>query len=390
MSYKATRVINNSSSAVSATKVGIVFPGYGYERVSYALPVQEFEFKRVRSIPIHRIFKNNFYQNTPIILPCNVSFLHTWNALPICSNPFFVSFENELPRYFGNVHKWQKSIAFSILKSQRCKGILALSDTAAKLARENMNSCGYPEIASKINVFRGGVVINDESFKLRRRADETIRLIIVAGDIFPKGFVPAFYALEELVNTGLKIELMVIGKFKEGGYALKEHSPNPYEWNNKLQNISWVTHYEQLPNKMVLENMAKHDLLISPSYDETLGWSVIEAGLLGVPAITSNVFALPELVKHNESGYVINLKLGKQRRWQGIWENGIVLKNEIDEANKLIYNGVLNAVRSIVEHPELLNQWSNNCRVHLNSLYNVDKAAKQLSAIYQKGLSESD
>jgi len=390
MSYKASKLITSSVGESGAIKVGIIFPGYGYERVSYALPIQGFEFRQVRSFPIHRIFKSNFYKNTPILFPSNVDFLHTWNALPISNDSFFISFENEIPRYFGHVENWQKSIGFSILKSGRCKGILALSNVAAELAIEEMTNYGYPEIASKIHVFRGGVAISNELFKVEPISDGVIRVIFVAGDIFPKGFVPAFYALEHLVKSGVKIELMVIGMFKGGGYALKEYSPNPDEWNNKLKDASWVTHYKKLPNKKVLEHMVKHDLLISPSYDETLGWGIIEAGLLGVPAVTSNVFALQELVTHNVSGYIINLKLGKQRRWQGIWESGNTLNQEIEAANKLIYDGVLTAISRVVDQPELLMQWSVNSRLHLNSLYNVDRASKQLLSIYRKGLNIND
>jgi len=385
MSIKDSVVFPSNKAGESKIKIGIVFPCYGYERVSYSLPISEVEFTRSRTVPIHRILKSNFYKNTPIIIPTKTDYLHTWNALPISTSPFFISFENEIPRYFGSVSNWQESLGFSILKSSRCRGILALSDVAAKLAIEKMNEYGYPEIASKISVFRGGVAIDKSLFMLPKVPSQVLKIIFVGGDIFPKGFVPAFEALQDLVKKGVKIELVVIGKFKEGSYVLKEYSPDINKWNDTLQNASWVTHYTELPNSVVLAKMATHDLLISPSYDETLGWAIIEAGLLGVPAITTNVFALPELVKHNESGYVINLKLGKQNRWLGIWASNTELKLELAEANKLIYDGITNAVKQVIKQPEILEKWSNNCKNHLSKLYDVNIAASKLLDIYKKG-----
>jgi|GEM_PF-4069521 len=387
MSYKTSLKSNSFDKKRvkdSLNTVGIIFPCYGYERVSYSLPIKDVQFMQVRSFPLHRFLKSNFYKNTPIVIPDKVDFLHTWNAIPVGFKPFFISFENELPRYFGKIFGWQKSLGFSILKSNRCYGILALSDVAAELARKEMEYNGYPEIASKISVFRGGVSVVIDKKKSRRMVGGVLKVIFVGGDIFPKGFIPAFNALQKLVDSETQIELTVIGQFKKGGYVLKEYSPEPSDWNERLKSASWVTHYETLPNEDVLKEMVSHDLLISPSYDETLGWAVIEAGLLGVPAITTNVFALPELVKHNESGYVIDLKLGKQQRWQGVWEEGDVLKREIDDANELIYQGVMEAINCIVGSPKVLESWSINSKKHMTNMYDVDMAAEELLRIYQK------
>jgi len=393
MDIKASKVVTGSvfRKAVKGKKnVGIIFPGYGYERVSYSLPVNKVSFKRIYSFPIHRILKSNFYKNTPVLIPSDIDLVHTWNAMPVTSKPFIISFENELPRYFGNVYKWQESLGLSILKSKRCKGILALSKVAAELAREKYLSLGYAEIAAKIDVFRGGVTI-DKKLLERKRVDYAggvLKIIFIGGDIFPKGFVPAFKALEKLVENGAEIELTVIGRFKTAGYVLKEYSPNPMEWNDILKEASWVEHYEQSPNKEVLDKLSKQDLLISPSYDETLGWSVVEAGLLGVPAITTNVFALPELVKHEVSGYLVNLKLGKQQRWQGVWESGSTLGLEVEEANKQIYKGVISGVMGIIQEPSLLQIYSENAKLHMRELYDVETSASELAVIYSKAIKE--
>lgn len=370
--------------------VGVIFPGYGYERVSYALPIKNINYKQVRSVPIHRVLKkNNFYKNTPIILGYGVDLLHTWNAIPISNKPFIVSFENELPRYFGGTAKWQKNLGYSLLNSDRCRGILALSEVAANLARNNMSNMGYAKITDKIQVFRGGVNVVSATNIIKKQpfdSKTTLKLLFVGGDAFPKGFVPAFTALEDLVNEGVSIHLTVIGGFKSGGYVLKDKSPDPIFWKNKIKNTAWVTHYDALPNKNVIEKMTCCDLFLFPSYDESLGWAVIEAGLLGVPSLTTNIFALPELVKHDVSGYVINLKLGHQNRWQGIWDNTSSFELELESANKAIYDGTKDAVTRVFQRPQLLQLWGRTAKASMSALYGVDSAAEKLSAIYSNAL----
>jgi glycosyltransferase involved in cell wall biosynthesis len=372
--------------------VGIVFPGYGYERVSYALPIQSINYNRVYSIPVHRLEKNgNFYKNTPLVFGQGVKLLHTWNAIPITEHPFVVSFENEIPRYFGNISKWQKELGFFLLKSNRCKAMLALSNNAAKIAHKNLVELGLPEIASKIQTFRGGIMLNHrENISKHTNSDfagdRALNITFVGADLFPKGFVPAFEALTNLVSSGAPINLTVIGRFKPGGYVLKEFSNDPVEWSGIIKKTPWLTHYESLPNKEVINQLLRSDLLIFPSYDESLGWAVIEAGLLGVPSITTNIFALPELVKHNVSGHVINLKLGNQNRWQGIWEDGTQLKQEIQDANQKISEGITSAVLQIIKNPQTLVNWGEESKKHLKSLYCPVQAARKLSKIYSNAL----
>ena len=48
------------------------------------------------------------------------------------------------------------------------------------------------------------------------------------------------------------------------------------------------------------------DILVVPSIREPLGIVNIEAGLCKVPVIASNIDGIPEVIKHNYSGLLIN------------------------------------------------------------------------------------
>jgi glycosyltransferase involved in cell wall biosynthesis len=385
---KAIPKLANIVSSSKLRQVGIIYPGYGYERVSYALPVTATEFRRVLSIPIHRFErKGTFYKNTPIILGQKIDLIHTWNTIPLSTKPFVVSFENELPRYLGKVSKWQESLGLSLLNSKRCLSLLALSDIAAALVKKKMLALGYPEVASKIRVFRGGVDVGNVQDKNELSANEIgnkrpLNILFVGGDLFPKGFVPAYSAIENLVKKGANINLVVVGQFKSNGYVLNDNTPAPLEWQGLLENSAWVTHHCRLPNKDVIKLMHDCDVLLFPSYDESLGWAIIEAGLLGMPAITTNIFAIPELVTHNANGYVIDINLGKDNRWQGVWSAGKQLKTELEIANDSIREGIERSISLLLNNPVLISNWGRAAKIHMNQLYNPECAAKQLNDIY--------
>lgn len=381
----------NIFSNAKLQQVGIIYPGYGYERVSYALPVKETEFRRLLTLPIHKLErKGMFYKNTPIVIGQRVDLIHTWNTIPVSNIPFVVSFENEIPRYFGKVSKWQEAFGLSLLNSNRCLHLLALSEIAARLAREKMLALGYPEIANKIQVFRGGVDIKNFHADNKTTVNDIghnrpLKILFIGADLFPKGFVPTYMALDNLIKQGANINLVVVGQFKERGYALKENTPSPLEWRKILKNSDWVTHHVSLPNKDVIKLMHECDVLLFPSYDESLGWAIVEAALVGIPAITTNIFAIPELVIHNTTGYVIDINLGQQNRWQGIWNNGKQLEMELGLANENIRKGIEKSVSLLLNSPTLINDWGNAAQKHMRLLYDFEGAANQLHHIYANG-----
>ncbi len=373
---------------------GILFPGYGYERVSYALPTAGVSFKRVYSLPIHRFLKgSNFYRNTPIVLPSKVDLIHTWNAIPITTKPFVITFELEMPRYFGNISSWQRRLGYFLLRSKRCKGIYALSQTAAEQAKQEMLSLGEKNIADKISYFRGGVALPKDS-KLEAKMENVgefsqnrpLKVIFIGGDAFRKGFVPTYNALSQLVENGLSIEMTFIGQFLESSYTLKEFSPSAKEWQKKVGETPWIKQSKALPNSEVMSLLAKSDILLFPSFDESLGWVIIEAAMLGIPSVTTNIFAFPELVKHQKTGYVIPINLGKQRRWEGVWLTGEPLRKEIEIANEAIKNGIMDVINSVYESPHLLSKWSSAGATMHTEQYDQYTAAKILTTLYQQAI----
>lgn len=89
------------------------------------------------------------------------------------------------------------------------------------------------------------------------------------------------------------------------------------EWENPVDKqaiLQYIKHYK-LDSKILFHGLkhgddkwnilANTDLYLFPSYNEGQPISVIEALAFGIPVIASNVGAIPDTIKNNENGFII-------------------------------------------------------------------------------------
>ena len=123
----------------------------------------------------------------------------------------------------------------------------------------------------------------------------------------------------------------------------------------RLHALPWVEWHEVLHAREVLELLCRSHVCVLPTLDETFGWSVVEAMSVGVPAITTNVCAMPEIVEHGVNGFQISLPLRADRRWAGLDapRNSVERRSHLEEAHLHIAAGLEEALRCLLEKPEL-------------------------------------
>lgn len=389
MNIKQTSSIKDSQATNKVQlNVGIINPGYGYERVSYALPpLESFAYKRLYTLPVHRIMSSHtkFYRETPVVFDYGVELLHTWNSLPVCRKPFVVSFECELPRYLGDVLPWQVSAGIKVLRSRRCQKILALSEAAKYRLIAEFKKKGYDDLIEKITVFRGGVSLPIEP-KVDYPLEGALKLLFVGTDAVRKGIVPLFKACEALIKQGRNIHLTVIGGFSEECYVHGEFIPDIKAIETQLRESNWVSFMGRVAIADVLKQMKSHDLLMFPTFDESLGWVPVEAGLLGVPTVATDIFALPELIDHNKTGYLISIDKDRSRRFNGLDTVGEELCRHLNKANKDIELGLLSILEHLDDNRWLIEQWGRAAKDKLVVLYNPKVAASEINSIYRSAI----
>jgi glycosyltransferase involved in cell wall biosynthesis len=370
--------------------IGVVNPCYGYERVSYSLRNTGFVFTRIAAFPLNKLIKkqSNYLDYTQItfdfVAPCKL--LHTWNLIPVSSRPFVVSFECELPRYFGKITQTQLEFGFRTLASDKCKKILALSDAAANFFAKSCTTNGYPQLIEKLVTFRGGVSLPlppKENYQL----DEKLKLIFVGTSAFRKGIVPIFLACESLINKGINLELTIVGSMETSCYVYREFIPDKDAFEAKFESCNWINFLGKQPPSRVYELIRESHLMLFPSLDESLGWIPIEAALLGVPSVTTDIFALPELVEHDNTGYLISIEKNWDRRFIGLSKVGKEKQEELIKAENIIENGIVDAVERILKEPSKLETWGKNAYSKAQSMYGTDAANAKLRKIYTQALS---
>jgi glycosyltransferase involved in cell wall biosynthesis len=368
------------------TEIGVIAPSYGMEHLSYLMDLPAYRHVVLRRLPLQRLERNGtFWDKTPVLFHAPVPLVHTFNHLPMNGPPFVVSFELELPFYLMRHRGWQHRIGHRILASPRCRAILSLSDTAGDLARRKFAAAGLPEIAAKIQTFRGAVLPSWQAGKPPETGkDGPLRLLFVGADGLRKGIVPLLDAVTDLRRSGAEIELTVVSAMLDHTYAVVAAEPTAAALCRRMAEAPWITHHRALPYDKVRAAMAAHDLLVFPTLDETLGWVVIEAAMEGVATIASNVFALPELVEDGVTGRVIDLPLNEGRRWTGIFAAD--RPAALTDAYARLRAGLTEALRAVLNDRALLRRWGDGARARLAGLYDPATAAAVLAGHYDRAI----
>ena len=171
---------------------------------------------------------------------------------------------------------------------------LMLADHVIVASRFTANTLeDYPGKLPVVSIVPYGFpVVND---KIKNAAVYTgnrkLKLLFVGGLSQRKGIADVFEAVKGLENY---VELTIVG-LKSG--------PGCSALDQALSQHTWIP---SLPHQQVLELMREHDALLFPSLFEGFGLVITEAMSQGIPVITTERTAGPDLITHGEDGWLIN------------------------------------------------------------------------------------
>ena len=160
------------------------------------------------------------------------------------------------------------------------------------------------KIISKFNLKNYKVIyvgVNVSKFNLPKKENKKIKLISIGRLIEKKGYFDLIKAIS-IVNKNFDVELDIIGwgglKNEIGEYIKK--------LNIKNINLLGAIHPEDIP-----QHLANSDIFVLPSIvdsngeTETLGVVFLEAMSCGLPVIGTNVGGIPDVIKNNKNGFLI-------------------------------------------------------------------------------------
>lgn len=117
-----------------------------------------------------------------------------------------------------------------------------------------------------------------------------LKILFVGGLSQRKGISYLFQAVAELQD---KIELTIVGQ---------KAVSNCMALNSALTKHNWIP---SLSHEEVLICMRENDVLVFPSLFEGFGLVITEAMSQGVPVITTDRTAGPDLINHGENGWIV-------------------------------------------------------------------------------------
>lgn len=368
--------------------IGIVAPAYGTEKVSYGLAPRGYSFHKLLRLPVHRLErKGTFWHNTPVLFDLPVELVHTFNELPCGLRPFVVSFENELPRYLGAPAPWQIDAGYALIASSRCRGVLALSQAAATGLRVRLAARGLRHLFDKVSVFRGSVLGPPEEGTRRiRSAGDPLRVLFVGRDALRKGLLPTLDALDACAASGARIEATVVCDFADYGYIGTWTADDTAATLQRMRAMPGLTYHERLPNPEIHKLMRSHDVLAFPTLDESLGWVAIEAAMAGMPVLSTDIFAIPELVLDGRTGWLAALDRNESSRWVGLWLRGAEFDAALARAFATIRAMLTQALLRYVERPADVRSMGDAARAHIGCLYDFADAQRALARFYGDAL----
>jgi len=158
----------------------------------------------------------------------------------------------------------------------------------------------------KIKVINSGVDLNlfsrkRSNWKSKLGLDvDTVVITVISRLIYAKGVQDVIYAFPRIKQEVKSAKLIIVG---DGNYRKHLESIVP---DTNREDIIFLG---ELSRKDVSDIYNITDIIINPSYSESLiSYSVLEAGAIGVPSISTDVGGAREIIKEGISGMLFEPK----------------------------------------------------------------------------------
>ncbi len=313
-----------------------------------------------------------------------VDLFHFFNQIGVgwCRHPFVTSFETSVPRFLNRGdYWWAKSV--EAMASSRCKRLIALSECSLNI---QLHIEGVPDVSDRITVLHPPqeVLIDIEALKRKTERQGALKFFFVGRDFFRKGGGESLRALAR-IRKDFPVEVWTVGDFEHVDYA-SSWTVDSREATARLieANKDWIHYAHSLPNGRVLELMKTCDVGLLPTRADTYGYSVLEMQACGLPVITTDVRALPE-INDDKCGWLIKgcgVRDGTRRYGEADYSTAEKLR----ELSERIENGVYNACLEIAAKPNLIAERGGRAFVRIKREHDPVQYGLRLGEIYREAI----
>jgi len=146
---------------------------------------------------------------------------------------------------------------------------------------------------------------------VRRIADDLVRFgdgdlrLLFSGDFFRKGGVHVVDAFERARARYPGITLIVCCDER-----IDFNTPNQLlraEYIHKVNTLPGIVNRGRISREQLMTEVYPNtDIFLMPTYVEAFGMALLEAMAFGIPVISTNYFAIPEIIEHGVNGLLID------------------------------------------------------------------------------------
>lgn len=236
--------------------------------------------------------------------------VHAFNRIPLGRLPFVIGFESHLPRAFGlEGGRWWRWMT-DLLVSERCRGIVAISQFARRRFLEQ--HAGEPDthdiLAAKLHVRYPNLALTDAPDVIDVTMQGEIRLAFVGNHFARKGGCVAVVMADLAQARGFPLVVDIVSKLEMGGSIWTDpFDAAAFKPYLTLLDRPNVRLHRGLSNPEVLALLGHAHASLLATFGDTFGYSAIESMANYTPVIATRQGALPEIVTDGVDGMLLDL-----------------------------------------------------------------------------------
>jgi glycosyltransferase involved in cell wall biosynthesis len=313
---------------------------------------------------------------------------HFVNKIPVAlGKDWLVTFESALPRMFPPSEPLRRHLRGQLM-SPGCLAIVAMSAWAlSSFKRINAGWAGLGAVLGKTHMLQPAIPLAAPAPRTLGRG-ETIRLVFVGNNFARKGGIVVLRLASRALAEGLPLQIHIVSsKMICSGSHTDHPDPSRYQADLKHLGLPNVVFHGAMNNQQVLDLMATCHLNLLPTLHDTYGFSVLEGFANGLPAITTDVCALPEFVlaapAANANGFLLRLPKDERNCWRHVEESrSHEYWDTLDHAFACMTEQALVHLRSLAANPGRLEELSRNALAGIEQRHNPLLLAQALDVIY--------
>ncbi|WP_414828106.1 glycosyltransferase family 4 protein [Alteromonas sp. H39] len=203
--------------------------------------------------------------------------------------------------------------------------------------------------------------------------------ILFVGDFFRKGGANVVDAFIELHKAHPYLHLKIIGntELDTNNQSLKQ------EYQQKINSHNAITHTRVSRDELLNDIYPTADIFVSPTYQETFGFAILEAMSFGLPVISTAHFAIPEIIDNKKDGILIDTEqFNFIREFRGYEVNNIP-----KEFSSYLTEKVYENIDFLVRSEEARGNLSLAALRKVKTKFSPQKRADDMKQLYDNALS---